>query len=591
MSVERHERQIHKHNDAAEKNFKNEGPGSQDKMYHEINSIRKESGNFSSKESHSSKGTDLELSALAIFSKYSTLASELGIKKDSTTASRAYHDIASATSASPKGPDLPQGTNQRSADRQGTATFSMKPESTQANPTLSIKAESTQANPDTSIKEDSLEAASQKAGTAEKESMNIAGKAEVDHASDRTVKADKQLTEEKERKEEKQRMIAAAASLESRIEVEKEKVEPNVGVPQKNEIADRVIPAPVQSVNVALETNARDAKAQTAPTQFIPGKIESAAPAEVIRVAANAESKTKEEAQKAKAEAEKKAGEKQKEVDQLGTFGDMGARHPGRRRKKRKTRRRRVRGRRRMARRRGRGRRRVRGRRGGRRRGGRRGGRRRRRGGIPRNNYTPRNDRTPNPNPNERRDTTPPNRPNPSERQDRQPHRRAVVPPPVQGDMAIKGAPTSTVEQIQAFLEQSNSPAAREQGFAKNLYEACTKRGIDPSVALGFFLVESTMGRFGRGHNNKSLGNIRGRSPESGQTDGQFRRYATWSEGARDWARLIDEAYVNKRGHQTLSQVVRVYCPGSEGSIRKYVSNVKGVVESFKRKNNGRSVA
>ncbi|MBX9569626.1 MAG: hypothetical protein K2X77_12060 [Candidatus Obscuribacterales bacterium] len=172
------------------------------------------------------------------------------------------------------------------------------------------------------------------------------------------------------------------------------------------------------------------------------------------------------------------------------------------------------------------------------------------------------------------------------------PSDRSVVPPPVAGDLPIKGPPTSTPEQIQEFLTKIGSPAAKEEGFAQALHKACTDRGIDPSVAVGFFLQESTCGRYGRGHNNLSLGNIKGVSPESGQTDGTFRRYNSWAEGARDWARLIDESYVGKRGLQTLSQVISVYAPGSDNNNeRGYVATVKGVVEGFKKQNGGTAVA
>ncbi len=172
------------------------------------------------------------------------------------------------------------------------------------------------------------------------------------------------------------------------------------------------------------------------------------------------------------------------------------------------------------------------------------------------------------------------------------PSDRSVVPPPVAGDLPIKGPATSTPQQIQTFLEKIGSPAAKEEGFSQALFDACTKRGIDPSVAVGFFLQESTCGRYGRGHDNMSMGNIKGVSPESGQSDGTFRKYGSWAEGARDWARLIDEAYVGKRGLQTLSQVISVYAPGSDNNNeRGYVATVKGVVEGFKKQNGGNAVA
>ena len=172
------------------------------------------------------------------------------------------------------------------------------------------------------------------------------------------------------------------------------------------------------------------------------------------------------------------------------------------------------------------------------------------------------------------------------------PSDRSVVPPPVAGDIAIKGPPSATVEQIQTFLDKIGSPAAKEQGFAQALYDETTRRGIDPAMAVGFFLQESTCGRYGRAHENHSLGNIKGVAPESGGTDGTFRKYATWTEGVKDWARLIDESYAGKRGLETLSQVISVYAPSSDNNNEsKYVATVKGVVEGFKKQNGGNAVA
>ncbi|MGD9681819.1 MAG: hypothetical protein AB7W16_11605 [Candidatus Obscuribacterales bacterium] len=169
---------------------------------------------------------------------------------------------------------------------------------------------------------------------------------------------------------------------------------------------------------------------------------------------------------------------------------------------------------------------------------------------------------------------------------------RSAIPKPVEGDVAIKGPPSCNAEQIQTFLEKMGSPAAKEAGFSQALYDACTERGIDPAVAVGFFLQESTCGRYGRAHNNLSIGNIKGRAPESGGTDGTFRRYNSWAEGARDWARLIDESYVQKRGLTSLSQVIDVYAPSSDGNNTvAYVNTVNGVVQNFKNMNNGNAVA
>jgi hypothetical protein len=144
---------------------------------------------------------------------------------------------------------------------------------------------------------------------------------------------------------------------------------------------------------------------------------------------------------------------------------------------------------------------------------------------------------------------------------------------------------------MQTFFEKMGSPAAREPNFAQNLYNACTDRGIDPAVACGFFLQESTCGRYGRASHNHSLGNIKGRDPESGGTDGTFRHYNSWSAGARDWAKLIDERYVG-RGLTSLSQVISVYAPSSDGNnVRGYCATVNGVVQNFKNQNQNQPIA
>ncbi|HEY9757546.1 MAG TPA: hypothetical protein V6C97_20425 [Oculatellaceae cyanobacterium] len=164
----------------------------------------------------------------------------------------------------------------------------------------------------------------------------------------------------------------------------------------------------------------------------------------------------------------------------------------------------------------------------------------------------------------------------------------SAIPPPVPGDLNIclnGHQPSCTVEQIQKFLENVGSPAAKEQGFAQTLYDEGIKHNIDPAVAVGFFLQESTCGRYGHAHYNHSVGNIKGEGTAG--TDGEFRRYNTWSEGAKDWYNLIDNHYVHGRNLESLSQIIHVYAPNGDASNneREYASVVKGVVKGFQQEN------
>lgn len=172
-----------------------------------------------------------------------------------------------------------------------------------------------------------------------------------------------------------------------------------------------------------------------------------------------------------------------------------------------------------------------------------------------------------------------------SDRPSRQPMfstHRGDVPPPVAGDLELKGPPTITAEKIDEVLKSFGSPAA---GLGQVIYDEGVKRGINPAVALGFFVQESSAGTKGVAAETNSWGNIKGDGP-AGSYKG-FRAYNNFEEGVKDWYRLIDDKYLapqseGGRGYSTLSQVIRTYAPGSDNNDEKgYVANVKGMVEGW----------
>jgi hypothetical protein len=174
------------------------------------------------------------------------------------------------------------------------------------------------------------------------------------------------------------------------------------------------------------------------------------------------------------------------------------------------------------------------------------------------------------------------------------------MPQKVAGDMSIvldkEKGPSCTPDQIQKFLEDHHSPAATEvvdgKPFSQNLYDTCIQHNLDPGAAVGFFLQESTLGEHGRAVHNHSLGNIKGHDPESGGTDGTFRHYESWTAGAKDWANLIDNNYVHGRHAETLSQILQVYAPSSDGNnVANYIGTVKGVMTAFREQKENTSTS
>jgi hypothetical protein len=159
----------------------------------------------------------------------------------------------------------------------------------------------------------------------------------------------------------------------------------------------------------------------------------------------------------------------------------------------------------------------------------------------------------------------------------------ADIPALVAGDIKMKGNPIECDPQsIQAFLVKMHSPAAHEAGFAQFIYDEGKHREIDPSIALGFFLEESNCGKAGRAVHNHSFGNIKYTGPPadgSYTTDGEYRKYASWTAGAKDWFKLIDNAYIQEHGLQTLSQVIHRYAPNGDASNNEtaYRETVLGV--------------
>jgi murein DD-endopeptidase MepM/ murein hydrolase activator NlpD len=128
------------------------------------------------------------------------------------------------------------------------------------------------------------------------------------------------------------------------------------------------------------------------------------------------------------------------------------------------------------------------------------------------------------------------------------------------------------------------SPALAE---AESMYEAIVQEGGDPAIALAFFEHESSGGKAGVAVFTHSLGNLRctpGYSCYQTENNGAFRSYPNWTEGARDWTRLMAHYYRDELGLTTLEQILPVYVPTSDGNApASYLQAVKSRVDQLRR--------
>jgi hypothetical protein len=156
----------------------------------------------------------------------------------------------------------------------------------------------------------------------------------------------------------------------------------------------------------------------------------------------------------------------------------------------------------------------------------------------------------------------------------------ATQPAPHDGGYSVIGAPSTSVKQIEAVLQQYGSPAA---GLGQKLYDLGVQYGIDPAYALAFFVHESSCGTQGVARFTRSLGNIRW-TPGWDSYSG-YRKYPSWEAGMEDWYKLITDLYINQWGLRTVDAIVPVYAPVEDNnSPSSYIASVKWMVDDWRGK-------
>ncbi|HEX6288159.1 MAG TPA: glucosaminidase domain-containing protein [Herpetosiphonaceae bacterium] len=155
------------------------------------------------------------------------------------------------------------------------------------------------------------------------------------------------------------------------------------------------------------------------------------------------------------------------------------------------------------------------------------------------------------------------------------------------GGLSVLGAPTITVEQIEAVLAEYNSPA---RGHGQEIYDLGVKYGINPAICLAFFIHESSAGtnpawagRKPDGSTTHNIGNII--CTEGWRCYGRFRDYDNWSQGIEDWYKLIRGLYIDEWKRSTVEDIIPKYAPAADNNNEgAYIQSVKNLVQSWQGK-------
>lgn len=143
--------------------------------------------------------------------------------------------------------------------------------------------------------------------------------------------------------------------------------------------------------------------------------------------------------------------------------------------------------------------------------------------------------------------------------------------------LRVDTPPTITAAQINQTLAAYHSPAA---GLGQVIYDEGVRNGINPAVALAFFIHESQAGTQGPATVTKSIGNIKATGSEPSYQG--FKKYGSWQAGIADYYRLIRQVYIGQWGLNTVDRIIPVYAPTIDGNNPGgYINAVKDLVRGW----------
>lgn len=152
-------------------------------------------------------------------------------------------------------------------------------------------------------------------------------------------------------------------------------------------------------------------------------------------------------------------------------------------------------------------------------------------------------------------------------------------------DLTLACPAQLSAAQLDAILAGYGSPAV---GTGQAWIAEGARAGINPEIAVAFFVHESTAGTAPGwagwkpdGTNTHNVGNLI--CTPGWQCHGRFRDYPTWEAGIADWYRLIAVEYRDGRGHRTVDDVIPVYAPSFENDVNGYIGAVRALVAQWRQ--------
>jgi len=156
-------------------------------------------------------------------------------------------------------------------------------------------------------------------------------------------------------------------------------------------------------------------------------------------------------------------------------------------------------------------------------------------------------------------------------------------------DYPMNHAAEVSRERFVAILAENDSPAVAE-GAA--MYDTLVASGVSVLVFLGFYHVESRMGKVGvcKDYDTKNPGNVRTPASLSLSASltpeipgkGRYAMYPTWTFGTLDWCKRIKGPKYAESGLLTVRQVLPKYAPSSDrNDPDSYARTVLAMVERW----------
>jgi len=149
---------------------------------------------------------------------------------------------------------------------------------------------------------------------------------------------------------------------------------------------------------------------------------------------------------------------------------------------------------------------------------------------------------------------------------------------PTHQDYPIKSDPTITQGRFRDVLAANPRSPVTDQ--ADQAYAICRQFGVNPAVALAFFIKVSLGGTsYGAGGSpdQHNWGNLR--DPNSGFT--QILSFPTWQQGLVYWCTRLTTVYKNN-GWTTLSTIVPRYFSGMSGDPQSIAAELSTMIAAWK---------